>query len=68
MKRAFCPLKNKKILSINVLIEEKAENDIYTGFSDNYIRCYVKGEESFVGKIMTLKIKEKYSDGFMCEF
>lgn len=54
--------------TLNVLIEEKAEDDIYTGFSDNYIRCYVKGEESFVGKIMTLKIKEKYSDGFMCEF
>lgn len=54
--------------TLQVLIEEKAENNIYTGFSDNYIRCYVKGEESFVGKIMTLKIKEKYSDGFMCEF
>ena len=53
--------------TLDVLIEEKAENGFYTGFSDNYIRCYLEGEEDFVGNILTLKIKGVYLDGFMCE-
>lgn len=53
--------------TLQVLIEEKAESGLYTGFSDNYLRCYVEGNDNLVGKILTLKVKSIYLDGFMCE-
>ena len=53
--------------TLQVLIEEKAESGLYTGFSDNYLRCYTEGNDNLIGKILTLKVKSIYLDGFMCE-
>lgn len=53
--------------TLQVLIEEKAESGLYTGFSDNYLRCYVEGNDDLVGKILILKVKSIYLDGFMCK-
>ena len=49
------------------MIEEKVENGLYTGFSDNYLRCYVKGDNIVVGEIIDLKVDSIFKDGYLCK-
>ena len=53
--------------TLPVLIEEKVENGLYTGFSDNYLRCYVKAENIVVGEIVDLKVDSIFKDGYLCK-
>ena len=46
----------------NVLIEEKID-DHYVGYTENYIRCYVKSKEDITGKIVNVKIRKPFKDG-----
>ena len=56
----------KKFIKSNkfgkVLIEEK-EDDFYVGYTENYIRCYIKSDEDIIGQIVEVKIKKLYKDG-----
>lgn len=51
--------KNKKG---NVLIEEKV-GAFYVGYTENYIRCYIKAKEDVVGQVVGVKIQKPYKDG-----
>ena len=53
--------------TLPVLIEEEVENGLYTGFSDNYLRCYVKGDNIVVGEIINLKVDSIFKDGYLCK-
>lgn len=46
----------------NVLVEEKVD-DYYVGYTENYIRCYVKSKEDLVNKIVFVKIGKPFKDG-----
>ena len=45
-----------------VLFEE-VEDGLYTGYTRNYIRCYVKSKEDLTDKIAYVKIKSPFKDG-----
>lgn len=45
-----------------VLFEE-VEDGLYTGYTRNYIRCYVKSKEDLTDKIAYVKIKRPFKDG-----
>lgn len=49
-----------------VLIEEKID-DYFVGYTENYIRCYVKSNEDLTGKIVCVKIKKTFNDGAICK-
>lgn len=49
---------------LSVLIEEKVDN-MFTGFSENYIRCYIKDSVP-LGEIMSIVVDEIYKDGVLC--
>ncbi len=50
--------------SLLVLIEEKIE-DVFTGFSENYIRCYL-AENVSLGEMVSVVADEIYKDGVLC--
>ena len=45
-----------------VLFEE-VEDELYVGYSKNYIRCYVKSKTDLTDKIGIVKIKRPFKDG-----
>lgn len=49
----------------NVLIEEK-NGEFFEGYTENYIKCYVKGELK-VGDIVKVKIVKPFKDGALAE-
>ena len=61
---------NKKYINkfknkiLTVLIEEKID-DYYVGYTENYIRCYVK--DAKVNQFVKVKIKGQYNDGAVAE-
>ena len=61
---------NKKYINkfknkiLTVLIEEKID-DYYVGYTENYIRCYVK--DAKVNQFVKVKIKGQYNDGAVTE-
>jgi threonylcarbamoyladenosine tRNA methylthiotransferase MtaB len=52
---------SKKTLH-SVLIEEK-EGEFFVGHSENYIKCYIKGENLLLNTFVNVKIIRKYLDG-----
>ena len=49
----------------NVLIEEK-NGEFFEGYTENYIKCYVKGDLK-VGDIVKVKIVKPFKDGALAE-
>ncbi len=49
----------------NVLIEEK-NGEFFEGYTENYIKCYVKGDLK-VGDIVKVKIVKSFKDGALAE-
>ena len=64
-------MKNKLILILLLVISilclvscnEEKEDDFYVGYTENYIRCYIKSDEDIIGQIVEVKIKKLYKDG-----
>ena len=51
-----------------VLFEElSGENDIITGYTDNYIKVYAKGVPDDLNSIKKVRLLEKYKDGMKGE-
>ena len=50
----------------SVLIEEK-EGEYFVGHSENYIKCYVKGENLFENTFVNVKIIKPFKDGAICK-
>ena len=57
-------IKNNKVAK--VLIEEKVEN-FYVGYSENYIKCYIKANDDIINQVVNVKIVKLYIDGAVCE-
>ena len=55
----------KKNDVLSVLLEEEKEG-YYTGYSENYIKCYIQGRFK-VGDIVRVKIKKSFKDGVLVE-
>ena len=57
---------HRKFISQNkegkVLIEEK-EGDYLVGYTENYIKCYIKSDKVSINQIVKVKIKKPYLDG-----
>lgn len=57
---------HRKFISQNkegkVLIEEK-EGDYFVGYTENYIKCYIKSDKVSINQIVKVKIKKPYLDG-----
>jgi len=49
-----------------VLVEEKIEN-FYVGYTENYIRCYIKSDKDITNQILNVKIGKPYKDGVVAE-
>lgn len=47
---------------VKVLIEEK-EGQFYTGYSENYIKCYIESEQDLINLIVTAKIEKPLKSG-----
>ncbi len=50
---------------LKVLIEEKIE-DYYVGYTENYIRAYVKSDINLINQIVEVMIEGKLRDGAIC--
>ena len=48
----------------NVLIEEEIEG-FYVGYTENYIKAYIKGD--YTNKILKVTLKEGYLDGVLAQ-
>ena len=46
----------------SVLIEER-EGEFFVGYTENYIKCYIRDEKLLVNSFVNVKIKERYKDG-----
>lgn len=62
LKQAFIK-KNKKG---KVLVEEKVD-DFYVGYSENYIRCYIKSDKDLIDNIVEVKIGKPFEDGALAK-
>lgn len=62
LKVAFAERERGKITEF---IPEEIKDGYYTGYTGNYLRLYVK--DCALGMPVTVKIKEKYSDGAIAE-
>ena len=49
-----------------VLIEEKI-NDLYIGYTKNYIKCFIKAETDIINQIVKVNFIEPFSDGALCK-
>lgn len=49
-----------------VLFEEK-EDDLYVGYSKNYIKCYLASETDVTNQILKVNLLNQYKDGAICE-
>lgn len=45
-----------------VLIEE-FDGQFYTGYTENYIKCYIKSEKDLINQIVNIEIGERFKDG-----
>lgn len=62
-------LKNEFILknkTAKVLIEEK-NGEYFEGYSENYIKCYIKGEFA-VGDVVSVEFVKPFKHGALCKF
>ena len=50
----------------NVLIEEK-EGQYYIGYSENYIKCYLKSDSNLINQVVKVKILSPFLDGAMAQ-
>lgn len=50
-----------------VLIEEELDG-YYVGYTENYIRCYIKSKVDLTGQIVQVKIKRAFKDGAEARF
>ena len=50
--------------TLSVLIEEK-KDDYFEGYSENYVRCYLKGEN--LSGFVNAKVVSYFRDGALCE-
>ncbi len=57
----------KKNKYAKVLIEEK-EGKTYTGYSENYIKCYIESRQDILGKVVEVKIGHAFNDGARARF
>lgn len=57
--------KSKKTLH-SVLIEEKKKN-FFIGYSENYIKCYIKDENILLNSFVNVKIRKQYLDGAIAD-
>ncbi len=49
-----------------VLIEEEIDG-YYVGYTENYLRCYVKSTEKLEGQIVEVKLKKSFRDGALAK-
>ncbi len=62
-------LKNEFILknkTAKVLIEEK-NGEYFEGYSENYIKCYIKGDFA-VGDVVSVELLKPFKHGALCKF
>lgn len=62
-------LKNEFILknkTAKVLIEEK-NGEYFEGYSENYIKCYIKGDFA-VGDVVSVELVKPFKHGALCKF
>ena len=62
-------LKNEFILknkTAKVLIEEK-NGEYFEGYSENYIKCYIKGDFA-VGDVVSVELFKPFKHGALCKF
>ena len=45
-----------------VLIETKNKNGLYEGYTMNYTPVFIKADDSYVGKIVNVKLTEAFDD------
>ena len=50
-----------------VLVEEKIDG-YYVGYTENYIRCFLKSNLDLAGQVVQVKIKKPYKDGAVAKF
>ena len=50
-----------------VLFEETAEEGFITGYTDNYIKTYVPGDESMLNRFYDVKLVDRFQDGMKGE-
>ncbi len=62
LKKEFI-LKNKEGC---VLIEEKNQ-DFLVGYTKNYIKCYIKGDDNLIGTVVNVSIIEPFKDGALAK-
>lgn len=49
-----------------VLIEE-FDGEFYTGYTENYIKCYIKSDTDLVNQIVEVDIGERFKDGVLAK-
>lgn len=52
----------KKIKCGKVLVEEQVDG-LYTGYTENYIKCYIKSKNDIINKIVEVKVGKQFKDG-----
>lgn len=50
-----------------VLFEETTEDGFLTGYTDNYIKAYVKGQPQMLNQFYRVRLLEQYKDGMKGE-
>jgi threonylcarbamoyladenosine tRNA methylthiotransferase MtaB len=50
-----------------VLVEELAGDGLVTGYTDNYIKTYVPGDESMLNQFYDVKLVDRFKDGMKGE-
>ena len=45
-----------------VLIETRNKNGLYEGYTMNYTPVFIKADDSYVGKIVNVKLTEAFDD------
>jgi len=49
------------------LFEETAGTGLITGYTDNYIKTYVFGDESMLNRFYDVKLTDRFKDGMKGE-
>lgn len=57
-------IKKSKKKQHTVLLEEKV-GSYYVGYTENYIKCYIKDENLLPNDVVTVKLEERYKDGVL---
>ncbi len=50
-----------------VLFEERTEEGLLTGYSDNYVRVYAEGPDGLLGQLKDVRLLREYRDGMKGE-